>query len=249
MNSLTYNREEQDFIERIHAVFPKVELDPEVAIGALQSDNETFILGSCEPLVMEFFFREKYDWERLFSEFMPAWKKDLTIFYPAQFKPLPWWEVKFGDIRERRGMMDGMVWMSSYGKHYYFPFFILASLHDLSLNRQKLATDFNECFVHGDFLRCLTPDLELKGKDCWEEANKIDPGYKDPRFKNNLYGLIGPTAFLIFISFFNEEQKRLISEFAHYYIHMQLTQNFKDWDCVDDQEMMSRLKSCWHFAG
>ena len=245
MSQLIYNDEEQRLIDGVHSVFPKVELDPEVAIGALDTNGENFYtntMGCLEPWDMEAFFRG-IDRNKLES----LWKSDGSV-WPAQHKPIPWWKIRFEDIRELRGCMDGMAWMSPYGKHYYLPFFILATLHDLSLNRQKLNTDFNECFVHLDLFDCLIPPYELKGRDCWEEVKHIGPIYKDPRFKTNLYGMEKSLRFLIFISFLNEEQIRLISKFMKFALKPEYRNTYADYIAEDIEEQVDRPKSCWSFS-
>jgi len=246
MSQLVYNDEEKKLIEAVHAVFPKVELDPEVAIGALDTGGEVFYrktMGWLEPLEFEAFFRGIYE-----GELIRLWESDNTVFWPSKFKPIPWWEVKFEDIRELRGIIDGMVWMSPYGRHYYLPFFILAAIQDMSLNRQHLVTDYNECFIENDLLVCLTPPVELAGKDCWAEAMKIDPVYKNPQFKQFLYTMRQSLRFLIFISFFNEGQKKLISEFVEFLAKKphEITYALSFFEF--EEEKVDRLKSCWSFC-
>lgn len=241
MKDLNYNQKEKSLIEQVHLVFPKVELDPEVAIGALQCDGEVFINnGVPEPLAMEGFFRGVYE-----GEFIRAWEIDNTVFWPSQTKPIPWWEVKFENF-DFRGTMDNMAWMSPYGVFYYFPFFMLVGIHDSSVDRQKL--DWNKHLLEDDVLKCLTPPIELEEKDCWAEAMKIDPLHKNPLNKKDLYGMEESLKFLIFISPFNQDQKNLISEFVRYLLEIEYatTSNFGQGE--SEKKEIERLKSCWSFS-
>ena len=245
MSQLIYNDEEKSLIEAVHAVFPKVELDPHVAIGALDTGDEVFYrktMGWLEPLEFEAFFRGVSE-----GELIRLWEVDNTVFWPSQFKPIPWWEMKFKEMSEQRGSIDQMVWMSPYGQSYYFPFFILATIHDLSLNRQHLVSKYNECFTEHDLLLCLTPPAELDGKNCWAEAIKIDPVYKNPQFKEFLYTMEKSLKFLIFISFFNKEQKEFISEFLEFLSKQEYGSTYALGFFELYEEEVNRLISCWSF--
>lgn len=246
MSQLIYNDEEQSLIDAVHSVFPKVELDPEVAIGRLDGDGEYYFadgMGTLEPWDMEAFFRG-IDSEEL----RRLWRSDNKVFWPAQYKPIPWWEVKFKEICEMRGSIDHMVWMSPYGTSYYLPFFMLATIYDMSIIRQQLGSEMEECFYsEPHVLKCLTPPVELEGKDCWYELLKVDYSYKDSRYKIHLYRMGDALRFLIFISSFKEDQKKLISEIVEYLLKIEYATTW----CFgqgDEKKEIERLKSCWSFC-
>ena len=250
LSQLTYNREEQDFIERIHAVFPKVELDPEVAIGALATyKNGTYfhMEGMCclEPWDVEFFFRGIF----IHDEYSEIWKRMPNVFYPSRFQPLPWWEIRFEDVMKHRGVLESRLWWSPYGMVYYIPFLMLAAIHDMRLDRLGLTWEEQEsCYNDSDIQSYLTPPESLAGKDCWAEAAKLDVGYKDPLHKDGLYSMDDGLQFLIFISFINEDQKRVISEFARYYTRIFIETHCCYGEFQDEVEAIERLKTCWDAA-
>ena len=234
---MEFNKKELALIEKINDVFPKVELDPNVAIGicwtpgekgiemlnklfAAQGKekrlevptNQRFSYSSYERK-LEAFFRDVscFTLTRLQEE-------DDSVFFPARYNPVPWWKVNMETFRH---VMDFVFYgLSPYGLYYYLPAFMLATLHDLNLQRRKMDLTqrligiglLNELAIRGRGIHKKT------GNDFWKEAGEVESRYRDPLFKglSDLRTCENPSLDIVFLSLLSEEQKKLLAQFVMY---------------------------------
>jgi len=265
---MKFNKEELALIEKIQDVFPKVELDPNVAIGLCWTQGEKSIemlnklfaaKGEKKRLGVPVNQRFSYSgYERKLEAFFRdvscftlarLQEEDDSVYFPARYNPVPWWEVNMEISRHVMGYL--FYGLSPYGLYYYLPSFMLATLHDLNLQRRKM--DLTQRLIGIGLLNKLAitgRGIQKKtGKDFWKEAGEVESRYRDPLFKDlsDLRTHENPSLEIIFLSLLSEEQKQLLAQFVMYtvdiafpysedeekYEHTHRKTLFDVWGCVE----------------
>lgn len=230
-----YNNEERKLIEAVHSAFEKVELDPNVAIGQVGFTTPGhYHYSSFEAEQFEAFFRG-ISWKKIKA----LWKQDNSFFYPARYKPIPWWQVPL-DGMVGKFLFDDIFRMNPYGKYYYLPYFMLVQIRELNAIRCGLEQNFGDDLWHS----LIVPKRVVD--DCWAKIDSLSPEDRDPLNKFDRYVLNNDEEFLVFLSFFNEDQKRVVSNLIRYGVNISF-QFIYNSEYEDEQEMWERLKSVWSF--
>lgn len=235
--------------ESIFNASPKTLLDSNVAIGSVlyveKSDinfKKGFTYRNCsETGMVEAFFRGiDIDLIRNPSE------DEGEHFFPAKYPPLPWWETIGKQLFSLRPI-DGMVWMSPYGKAYYLPAFLLTSLPGLTAS-VLYGMGKEPSYLAGrvgfaiEVIESLLPPKELSGVDIWNKVSEVSLDMKNPLNKKRIYTMHGDERFLIFLSKISDEQKKAIGLYAQYALD---TWYKKEKLYPDDSDEIKRLKACW----
>ena len=243
MKPMQYNEEEKNLIDRVHAVFPKVELDPEVAIGQIAFDEPKgiYFYGSCEAQDFEGLFRGVS-----FEEIVFLGEKDNSFFWPSKFKPLPWWEVPLNAMDNRADFED-LFRMNPYAKFYYLPWLMQVQIHCIALFRAAKERLAGSAVADGNLLNSLVVPGTVVD-ECWEAIHSLPQEFRNPMNRFEHCHLDDRDEFLVFLSFFDEAQKIAVSQFVHYCLNYPLIFQYER-EYANENEMKRRLKSIWHFAG
>lgn len=239
MNQLTYNQEESKFIDQVHLAFPKVELDPNVAIGQVNHDGSKYTYHSTEAETFEAFFRGISH-----RALIALGIQGNNFFYPAKHKPLPWWQVPLDEMH-LHFWFDDIFRMSPYGKYYYLPYFMLVQIHRLNVIR--CGQEKNSWTMADDLWHSLIVPDKVIG-NCWDEINSLPLEYRDLLNKKDIFKMMEKEGqeYIVFLSFFNEAQKRVVSKLIRYGVNISFEFMY-DSEYKDAQEMLERLKSVWSF--
>ena len=235
-----YNSEEKALIDLVHLSFEKKELDTNVAIGSVYYTAKTYSYsgGRYEGGQAEGFFRG-ISMERMDE----LCEEDNSLFFPARYMPIPWWQIDFERFSESSVSICGYC-MSPYGRHYYLPFYLLAAICDLNAGRRGCGFRLLE----EDPWNSLRPPEALEGKDVWREVESL-PSYLKDKFNKKDLGLVyDPESFLAFLSLFNEKEKKCVSEFVRRFVDDRYAYAYKEPlnDCFEDSRAEAeRLKACW----
>jgi len=239
MSQLNYNDEEKSLIEAVHAAFPKVELDTNVAIGQVNYDGSRYTYHSVEAEQFEAFFRGVF-----WPEFIALGEQDSSFFYPAKHQPIPWWQVQLDEMLGGLNF-DDIFRMTPYGKYYYLPYFLLLQIH--RLNVLRCGQEKNSWGMADDLWHSLiVPEKVIS--DCWAEIDSLSPEYRDSLNKKDIFKMMEKEGqeFTVFLSFFNEAQKRVVSNLIRYGSNISFELVYER-DFADEKEMLERLKSVWSF--
>jgi len=229
-----YNSEEKALIDLVHSSFEKKELDTNVAIGSVNYTGKTYNYygGLYEGGQAEGFFRGISD-----DRIDKLCEEDNSLFFPARYKPIPWWQIDFQRFSESSMSICGYC-MSPYGRHYYLPFYLLATICELNAGRRG----YEFGLLQEDPWNGLSPPEALEGKDVWREVESLPPYLKDKFNKKDLRLVYDPESFLTFLSLFNEKEKKCVSEFVRRFVKEPLSACFED-----SREESERFKACWSF--
>lgn len=212
MTTRDFNNKERSLIDQAHSVFPKVFLNPEVAICSIRLKNGKYsYVSSFDMANIEAKFRDT-DFSQLF---FPK-ENEENFYYPSKYKPLPWWDIK----KELPSLFFSDV--TPYGFFYYLPAYILDSINSLAENRNQFMTPL---------FPLSSGKIGIPYDSCWKEIYSIPIQYRDPLNKRNLIDISRNSYkwFLIFISLFNEDQKRFISSYIDYAMGIGLENLERQW--------------------